>query len=118
MKRTKNRPIPSGKISSQDALNLAMFLVLTGSTLLYLGGGILALGLGILNLVWYNGIYTPLKKINAFAIIPGSMVGAIPPAIGWVAAGGSLLDPRIAIISLFLLYLADPAFLAITFDIR
>jgi protoheme IX farnesyltransferase len=110
MKRTRNRPIPSGKIKAQDALNIAIFLVITGSILLYIGGGILALGLGMLNLIWYNGIYTPLKKVNAFAIIPGSMVGAIPPAIGWVAAGGSLLDPRIAIISLFFFIWQIPHF--------
>jgi protoheme IX farnesyltransferase len=110
MKRTRNRPIPSGKIKARDAINIAIFLVVTGSILLYIGGGVLALGLGILNLIWYNGIYTPLKKVNAFAIIPGSMVGAIPPAIGWVAAGGSLLDPRIAIIALFFFIWQIPHF--------
>ncbi len=110
MMRTKNRPIPSGRISAQDALNIAIILVLAGSVLLYLGGGVLALGLGALNLVWYNGIYTPLKKKNAFAIIPGSIVGAIPPAVGWVAAGGSILDPQIAVISLFFFIWQIPHF--------
>ena len=51
MGRTKNRPIPSGKISAQDALNLALFLVIVGSVMLYLGAGLIALGLGLLNLV-------------------------------------------------------------------
>lgn len=110
MGRTKNRPIPSGRIAAQDALNLALFLVGTGSILLYLGSGILALGLGLLNLLWYNGIYTPLKKRNAFAIIPGSMVGAIPPAVGWVAGGGSILAPQIAIIALFFFIWQIPHF--------
>ena len=110
MKRTRSRPIPSGRIKAQDALNFAILLVIIGSILLVLGGGLLALGLGILNLIWYNGIYTPLKRVNAFAIIPGSMVGALPPAIGWVAAGGSLLDPRIAIISLFFFIWQIPHF--------
>ncbi len=110
MMRTKNRPIPSGKISAQDALNVAVILVISGSALLYFGAGILALGLGILNLIWYNAIYTPLKKKNAFAIIPGSLVGAIPPAVGWVAAGGNILDPRIAVISLFFFIWQIPHF--------
>jgi protoheme IX farnesyltransferase len=110
MMRTKSRPIPSGKISAQDALNVAVLLVIAGSMLLYFGAGTLALGLGILNLVWYNAIYTPLKKKNAFAIIPGSIVGAIPPAVGWVAAGGNIFDPRIAIISLFFFIWQIPHF--------
>ena len=110
MARTKNRPIPSGRILAIDALNIAVLLVLAGSLFLYFGGGILALGLGVLNLIWYNGIYTPLKKKNAFAIIPGSIVGAIPPAVGWVAAGGSILDPQIGIISLFFFIWQIPHF--------
>lgn len=110
MARTKNRPIPSGRILAIDALNIAVLLVLAGSLFLYFGGGILALGLGVLNLIWYNGIYTPLKKKNAFAIIPGSIVGAIPPAVGWVAAGGNILDPQIGIISLFFFIWQIPHF--------
>ena len=110
MNRTKNRPIPSGKISPMSALHLALFLILTGSLLLYFGAGLLALGLGLLNLIWYNGIYTPLKKKNAFAIIPGSLVGAIPPAVGWVAGGGNIFDPQIAVISLFFFIWQIPHF--------
>ncbi|HKJ81385.1 MAG TPA: protoheme IX farnesyltransferase [Ignavibacteriaceae bacterium] len=110
MGRTKNRPIPAGKISAQDALNLALLLVIVGSVMLYLGSGLIALGLGLLNLAWYNAIYTPLKKKNAFAIIPGSMVGAIPPAVGWVAGGGSIFDPQIGIIALFFFIWQIPHF--------
>ncbi len=110
MDRTKNRPIPSGRISPQGALHLAIILILTGSLLLYFGAGWLALSLGILNLIWYNGIYTPLKKKNAFAIIPGSLVGAIPPALGWVAAGGNIFDPQILVISLFFFIWQIPHF--------
>ena len=110
MDRTKNRPIPSGKISSMSALHLSLFLILSGSLLLYFGAGILALSLGLLNLIWYNGIYTPLKKKNAFAIIPGSLVGAIPPAVGWVAGGGNIFDPQIAVISLFFFIWQVPHF--------
>jgi protoheme IX farnesyltransferase len=110
MKRTKNRPIPSGKISPENALGIAITLLVTGALMIYAGSGLLALGLGLLNLVWYNGIYTPLKKINPLAIIPGSLVGAIPPAVGWVAAGGSISDPRILIISSFFFIWQIPHF--------
>jgi len=101
MARTKNRPIPSGKISPLRALIIALILASTGFIVLTLSGGILAGCLSLLNIIWYNGIYTPLKKKTPLAIIPGSMVGAIPPAVGWVSAGGSLFDPRIIIISFF-----------------
>ena len=110
MKRTKNRPLPSGKISPQSALMLALILVFSGSIILYLGSGLLALGLGLLNLIWYNGIYTPLKKVNPLAIIPGSIVGALPPIVGWVAAGGSLFDPQILILAFFFFIWQIPHF--------
>ncbi len=110
MNRTKSRPIPSGKISQQNALNLALVLILVGSVILYIGAGILALGLGLLNILWYNGIYTPLKKHSALAIIPGSLVGAIPPAVGWVAAGGYIFDPQILIIAFFFFIWQIPHF--------
>jgi len=110
MDRTKRRPIPSGKISPLNALIIALSLLITGSVILFFAAGLLALSLGLLNLVWYNGIYTPLKRVNALAIIPGSLVGAIPPAVGWVAAGGYIFDPQIIIISFFFFIWQIPHF--------
>jgi len=110
MDRTKNRPTPSGKISPTNALKIAVILILAGSIILYSGSGILALFLALLNLIWYNGIYTPLKKKNPLAIVPGSLVGAIPPAVGWVAGGGSIFDPGILIISFFFFIWQIPHF--------
>ncbi len=110
MSRTKSRPIPSGRISPSSALRIAFILLIAGSLMLYFGSGLLALCLGLLNLIWYNGIYTPLKKVNPLAIIPGSLVGAIPPAVGWVAGGGSISDPRIWIISSFFFIWQIPHF--------
>jgi heme o synthase len=110
MDRTKNRPIPSGRISPGNALIISLLLIISGSIVLYAGAGLLALSLSLLNLLWYNGIYTPLKKINPLAIIPGSLVGAIPPAVGWVAAGGSILDSGIILISFFFFIWQIPHF--------
>ncbi len=101
MKRTKSRPIPSGKISVKSAVILSAVLLVSGSALLYYGGGKLALGLAVLNLLWYNGFYTPLKRVSSLAILPGALVGAIPPAVGWVAAGGYVFDKEIIILSFF-----------------
>jgi len=110
MDRTKNRPIPSGKISASSVLNISLALVITGSLFLFIGSGILALSFGLLNLIWYNGVYTPLKKVSPLAIIPGSLVGAIPPIVGWVAGGGYLFDPQIILISFFFFIWQIPHF--------
>ncbi|CAG1770553.1 heme o synthase [uncultured bacterium] len=110
MERTKGRPIPSGKISSEGALLFSLFLVLTGSALLFFAIDWVAFLLGLTAFVWYNGIYTPLKRRTAFAVIPGSVIGALPPVIGWHAAGGSLLDPQILVIALFFFVWQIPHF--------
>lgn len=110
MDRTKNRPIPSGKITSSSVLKISLALIITGSILLFIGSGILALSFGLLNLIWYNGVYTPLKKVSPLAIIPGSLVGAIPPIVGWVAGGGYLFDPQIILISFFFFIWQIPHF--------
>lgn len=110
MERTKGRPIPSGKISSEGALLFSLFLVLTGSALLFFAIDWVAFLLGLTAFVWYNGIYTPLKRRTAFAVVPGSVIGALPPVIGWHAAGGSLLDPQILVIALFFFVWQIPHF--------
>jgi len=110
MDRTKSRPIPSGRISSTGALIFSMVLSVLGSALIYIGSGMLAMQLAILALIWYNAIYTPLKKKTAFAVVPGSVIGALPPLVGWVSGGGSLADPRALIIAFFFFIWQVPHF--------
>ncbi|MDT3696587.1 MAG: protoheme IX farnesyltransferase [Ignavibacterium sp.] len=110
MERTKKRPIPSGKIKASTVLFMAVFLAVSGSVMLFYGGNLLALLLGILNLIWYNAIYTPLKKKTPFAIIPGSIVGALPPMVGWVSAGGDIFNPQILLIAIFFFIWQIPHF--------
>ena len=101
MKRTQNRPLPAGRISLAGACLVTLAFFLGGSLLLILGPGIETFLVGIATFVWYNAIYTPLKRITAFAAVPGSMVGALPPLAGWVAGGGSLTDNRALILGFF-----------------
>ncbi len=118
MDRTKNRPIPSGRINSDNALIISLILVITGSTILYFSGGIIATLIALSNLIWYNVVYTLLKKKSAFAIIPGSIVGAIPPAVGWISGGGFITDPQLFIICFFFFIWQIPHFwlLLLVFD--
>lgn len=99
MGRTSKRPLPSGQISLQSAVIWMVSLAISGIAILWLFCGWLPAVLGIINMFWYNGIYTPLKKITPFAIIPGGVVGALPPVIGWVAAGGGLFHPAAWVIA-------------------
>ena len=101
MKRTAGRPLPSGRITKTGAFAIALAYFLSGCLVLYFGPGLLTLLVGISTFVWYNLIYTPLKKVTAFAAVPGSMVGALPPLAGWVAGGGSLTDPRALALGFF-----------------
>jgi heme o synthase len=110
MKRTKGRPIPSGKISPSYAMKEFIALSVSGALILFLFSNLTVTILGLTAIIWYNGIYTPLKKKNALAVIPGSVLGAIPPAIGWVASGGNLFDIRILSLSLFFFIWQIPHF--------
>ena len=104
------RPIPSKKISPRNALLLSVLLILTGLIYLYFVFGIVPALLGLFNVVWYNLLYTNLKRISSFAVVPGSLVGAIPVFIGWTAAGGYLFELSIVFIALFLLIWQIPHF--------
>ncbi|MBI2419119.1 MAG: protoheme IX farnesyltransferase [Ignavibacteriales bacterium] len=110
MARTKNRPIPSGKISKSSAVLVGIFYLISGTITLWAFSGTPALLLGLLTLVWYNLIYTPMKKRNFLAIIPGSVIGALPPVIGWVAAGGNPVDRQIIVIASFFFIWQIPHF--------
>ncbi|NUN09797.1 MAG: protoheme IX farnesyltransferase [Ignavibacteriaceae bacterium] len=92
MNRTKNRPLPSGKISLRTAVLLSVVLSISGFLVLFIFINLTVALLGLAALLVYNGIYTPMKRFNSLAIFPGSLIGAIPPVVGWVAAGGSILD--------------------------
>ncbi|HKN18263.1 MAG TPA: UbiA family prenyltransferase, partial [Dissulfurispiraceae bacterium] len=80
MPRTWGRPIPSGRIRPVQALVFSFLLMCTGSAVLLASSGPRALLLGLFAALWYNGVYVYLKKISAFAVIPGALTGAAPPA--------------------------------------
>lgn len=110
MDRTKKRPIPSGKITPFNALLLSIITMGVGSSILYLSSGFDAMWLGLLAMIWYNGFYTPLKRKTPLAVIPGSIIGALPPLVGWVAGGGELLDIKALMLAFFFFIWQVPHF--------
>jgi protoheme IX farnesyltransferase len=95
MNRTRNRPLPANLISNQQAILYFFFTFITGLAVLFLAGSLKTAIIGLLTLLWYNGVYTYSKRLTAFAVVPGALTGALPPLIGWVAAGGGLWDKPI-----------------------
>src|SRR3989338_3604878 len=83
MSRTKLRPIPSGAVSLYAAWIYAFILFTLGSLILYFGVNMTALVLGLVAFAWYNGVYAIMKRMSSLAVIPGSLIGAIPPLVGW-----------------------------------
>lgn len=110
MPRTEKRPIPSGRIHPLHALYFSLMLTLLGSLTLLLVGSITAPLLGLFAVLWYNGVYTYLKRKTAFALIPGALIGMIPPAIGWVSGGGSLSEPKLLFLCFFFFMWQVPHF--------
>jgi len=109
MIRTMSRPIPGEKIEPGDALKTAFTLLLSGTVILFFSGIIPAL-LGLLTVFIYNIVYTRLKKVSWFAVIPGSLVGAIPPLIGFTAAGGKVPTAEIILFASFMFLWQLPHF--------
>lgn len=103
MPRTAGRPIPSGSLSLLQSLIIALLFILSGSLVLFLAFRFswYPLMFGWLTILWYNAVYTPMKRRSAFAVLPGAVVGGLPPVIGWLAGGGNLDDHRIWLVAFF-----------------
>jgi protoheme IX farnesyltransferase len=95
MARTRHRPLPSKRLTPKHALSAALVLIASGLSLIFVLGLPVVVVLGCFAVIWYNAVYTYLKRITAFAVIPGSLIGAVPPYMGWVAGGGALSDLRL-----------------------
>jgi protoheme IX farnesyltransferase len=88
MDRTKNRPIPSGRMQSNVALAIASLLTIIGIFLLYTINPKTAM-FGAISIFLYTSVYTPLKTVTSLSVFVGAFPGAIPFMLGWVAATGN-----------------------------
>jgi len=109
MARTAGRPIPIGRLSALEGSVVAGMLLMAGEALLLLGS-LFAAALGVLAVLWYNVLYTHLKRRTAFAAVPGALTGCLGPAIGWSAAGGQADGSRLFAIMIIMFLWQVPHF--------
>ncbi len=90
MRRTQARPLPSGRLAPGPALVFAIAISVAGFAELWLGANLLAALLGLITLLTYLFVYTPLKQRSPHSTTIGAIPGAMPPLIGFAAATGTL----------------------------
>lgn len=111
MRRTRSRPLPSGRVAPRDALAFGLLLSAAGLGLLASLNG-LTYFLGVAALGSYVLVYTPLKRVTSLCTIVGAIPGAIPPLMGFAAARGALTPGAWALFAVLFLWQL-PHFLAI-----
>ncbi len=89
MARTRHRPLPSGRMAPSVALVFGLALALASLPLL-LSVNLVTAALGLLALVVYVAVYTPLKRHSTLALLVGGVPGAMPPLMGWTSVTGSV----------------------------
>jgi len=117
MSRTKNRVLVRGQLSTLHAACFAAVMAVSGTAVLATLVNPLAAGLGLLNLVLYTAVYTPLKRVSIVNTWVGSVVGAVPPLIGWAGCAGSL-DAGAAVLAGILYTWQFPHFNSLSWNLR
>lgn len=96
MSRTQNRPLPSGRLSRNEATWFSIICGTVGLGIILTQFNYIAFLLSLLSLVLYGFVYTPLKRVGPVAVAVGALPGAFPPMIGWIAFSGHFgLEPGI-----------------------
>lgn len=117
MKRTRDRPIPAGRVGPVEAGIFGSALAVAGVATLALAANALAAGVAAATFLLYVLVYTPLKPVTTLNTAVGAIPGALPPVIGWAAATGRLgLEPFALFLIVFLWQF--PHFLAIAWIYR
>jgi len=117
MERTRNRPLPTGRVKPGVAMCLGFALVLGGVFFLLFTVGLLTAFLALLSAFLYVVVYTPMKRYNWLNTSLGAVPGALPPVGGWTAATDSI-DPGAIVLFLILFAWQHPHFYAIAWMCR
>jgi len=112
MHRTADRPLPSGRLTANEALGFGLALGLVAIPVL-LAVNTLTAALGLLALVSYVLVYTPMKAVSPYALHVGAVPGAIPPLMGYATVAGKLDGVALAIFAVLFLW-QIPHFVAIS----
>jgi protoheme IX farnesyltransferase len=97
MKRTMNRPLPTGRLSVQEALIFSALCFIGGTGILLVFTNTLTTSLSVLSFLLYSFAYTPLKRVGPVAVFVGAIPGALPPLLGWTASTGSISHEALVI---------------------
>lgn len=117
MHRTRNRPLPDGRLQLSEATLFGSVLSIAGLMVLAMGANLMAAAVALATLLTYAVVYTPLKSRTAFSTVVGAIPGALPPVIGWAAGGGSIGLAAVALFAIGFCWQL-PHFLAIAWIYR
>lgn len=113
MERTKDRPLPAGRLKPEVALYWGWGLILTGTLILLWSANLLTAGLGLFSALSYIYIYTPLKLKTPYALYIGAVPGALPTLMGWTTVTNSVSGEGIYLFGILFLW-QIPHFMAIS----
>jgi protoheme IX farnesyltransferase len=113
MSRTKNRPLPAGRLAPEIALGFGIFCAVLGLPFVRIGANGLTAALSLLSLLLYVLAYTPLKRRSPWSLVVGAVPGAIPALLGWTASTGHIDAPGLAIFGVLFVW-QIPHFIAIS----
>jgi protoheme IX farnesyltransferase len=117
MKRTENRPLPSGRIAPLEALLFGLVLSCGGIVYLALCINTLTASLAAITCVTYLSLYTPLKRLTPLATLIGGIPGALPPVMGWTAASNEIGAGALILFGILFLW-QMPHFLSLSWMYR
>lgn len=117
MERTRNRPLPAGRLPARRAFTVATVMLAAGPIVLVLTANWLAAALALAAGVIYLTVYTPLKRRSPLCTLVGAVCGALPPMVGWTAATGHL-GPGAWVLGATLFVWQIPHFLALAWLYR
>ncbi len=119
MKRTTNRPVASGVVAPANALVFGAILNLMAFGLLYYYANLLSALLTLSATLFYLFVYTMiLKRTTPLNIVIGGAAGSIPPAVGWAAVTGNILDPAPLFLFLIVFFWTPPHFWALSLILK
>jgi len=117
MERTRNRPLPSGRMGAAEAAVFGLVLSVAGVAWLAASVNLLTAALSAATIASYLGLYTPLKTRTSLCTIVGAVPGALPPVMGWAAARGTL-ETGALVLFLILFFWQLPHFIALAWMYR